>query len=176
LLRHRVRGSMPWRACNKRQPRPRVMRGASWRCSTTIVPPNRSRRFSRISSISVVTSMKVESNATTSIRESLDHLRDGPSAETCSLGLFRTDRSRHLQKNPEVDLWTIADQVDHAVDPANDVDRPATVVGNLTWRRVHVGRMPDAVQRRIRLGNRLENSGELRTRAGDDVPIYVVAT
>jgi hypothetical protein len=70
----------------------------------------------------------------------------------------------------------MADQVDHAIYPANDVDRAAAVAGKLTWRRVHVGRMPDAVQRRIRLGNRLENSGELRTRAGDGVPIYVVAT
>jgi hypothetical protein len=73
-------------------------------------------------------------------------------------------------------LWTIADQVDHAIYPANDVDRVAAVAGKLTWRRVHVGRMPDAVQQRNRLGNRLENSGELRTRAGDGVPVYIVAT
>jgi hypothetical protein len=39
----------------------------AWRYATTIVLPNRSRRFSRISSISVMTSMKVESSATTPI-------------------------------------------------------------------------------------------------------------
>jgi hypothetical protein len=108
--------------------------------------------------------MKVESNATTSIRESFGRLREGPSAETCSLGLSELIEAGIRKKKPEVDLWTIADQVGHAIYPANDVDRVAAVAGKLTWRRVHVGRMPDAVQQRIRLGNRLENSGELRTR------------
>ena len=87
LLGHLVRGPRAMGSSDKRQPCPREMRGASWRYSTTKVPPNRSRRFSRISSISVVTSMKVESNATTSIRESFDRSREGPSAEMCSLGL-----------------------------------------------------------------------------------------
>jgi hypothetical protein len=119
--------------------------------------------------------MKVESNATTSIRESFDRLQDGPAAETCALGLSELIEAG-ICKKTEVDLWTIADQVDHAIYPAHDVDRIAAVAGRLTRRRVHVGRMPDAVQQRIRLGNRLENSGELRTSAGDGVPVYVVAT
>ena len=70
-------------------------RGATPRPS---FPPNQSRRFSRIPSISVVTSMKVESNATTSIRESFDRLRNGPAAETCSLRLSELIEAGNCKK------------------------------------------------------------------------------